>query len=94
MINQNDMLFRYPGMLGGKFGILGNTPLHGKRGRRVELAIDQRMQQQVHIRGVGRQSVTLAHCLAPSSDISSPRARDSRDMTVPIGTPRMAAMSR
>ncbi len=81
-------------MLGGKQRVGGNAPLQGQGGRRVELAIDQGMDHEVHsLRILGQSVVARAHDALPRSEINRPRALASRDMTVPIGTPSIVAIS-
>ena len=82
------------GMLGGERRIGGDAPFDRQRGRRVELAVDKRLEQQMQIVGVFRQFRVFLHRLFPSSEISAPRALARRDITVPIGTPSACAISR
>lgn len=76
-------------------GIGSDAPLHRQRRGRVELAVHQGMNHHRHFRLVLRQSIFVRrHRALPRSDISWPRARASRDITVPIGTSSITAMSR
>ncbi len=78
-----------------KLGIRGQHPLEGDGGTFLQLAVDIGHQGLV-----ARMHVDVAHPLAlspvPPSQASSSRlrARASRLITVPIGTPRTSATSR
>src|SRR5579883_2884412 len=66
--------------------VLGQSLLKFERMRRIKLAVDI---------GVEQQPIVLRHrhLSAPSISISRRRARARRDITVPIGTPVIAAIS-
>jgi len=69
-----------------------------RRVRRVELAVDKSAEQQFLI-SAGGGHWTLLDCAlsvfagGSNSFASIPRARESRDMTVPMGTPVTVAIS-
>ena len=79
--------------LGRQRGIAGELPLHFERMGRIELAIDIGMDEQARIRRRYRHD-TPPGASVPRRAINRPRARASRDITVPIGTPVTSAISR
>ena len=81
-------------MLGGKCRITIYAPLDFERGRRIELAVDQCLEQQPQVLGVRRRFIVVFHCPFPNSRISVPRPRARRDITVPIGISSICAISR
>jgi hypothetical protein len=74
-------------LFGCKRGAVRKPPLEFQRMCRIQFA--------VHI-GVEQQPIVIRcrHLSAPNIAITRPRARASRDITVPIGTPVIVAISR
>jgi hypothetical protein len=64
---------------------------HGCQGRRIELAIEIRIQVAFHKFATHRRVSLSAFSFSIVCNRS--RARASRDMTVPIGTPATSAIS-
>ena len=79
--------------LGRQRGIAGKLPLHFERMGRIELAVDIGVNEQARIRRRNRHDASPGASV-PRRAISRLRARASRDITVPIGTPVTSAISR
>ena len=75
---------------GAQRRVLRHFALELERRRGVELAVDVGVQPVVGFHLCTRNRGTAAGW---SACASSPRAREMRDITVPIGTPAMRAMS-
>ncbi len=74
-------------LLGGERGIGGQTLLEFQCMGGIELAVDIGVQPQAIVGRGGHRS-------APKVSIRRSRARASRDITVPMGTPVISAISR
>ena len=78
------------GMGGGKRGVGGEALLELQRMGGIELAVHIGVEQQAVVSHVS----LLPNVSAPNVSIKRSRARASRDITVPIGTPVTSAISR